>query len=379
MKTAQMRTWAEVSLENIEHNYRDIRGTLPSGCRYMAVVKANAYGHGAAPVAARFAAAGADYLGVACLEEAAQLRQAGLTLPILILGYTSPRQAAELVTLDITQTVVDETQGRALSQALQGAGQRLKIHLKLDTGMGRLGFPTWDDAALEAARRVRTLPGLEAEGVFTHFAVSDEPDKDYTAEQLARFTAALGALEAGGGRFEIRHCANSGAVINYIGDLDKADCADMVRVGLAGYGLYPGAEHGSVDLRPAMRLCTRVAAVTKHRAGDTISYGRTFTAARDMRLAVLPIGYADGLHRVLSSKLEILLGGVRVKQVGRICMDMCMVDITDGPDVSVGDVATVFGGPALPVEEQAEKAGTISYELVCAVSPRVRRVYTDWK
>ena len=372
MKDTQKRTWAEVSLRHIEHNYRELRAKLPDGCRYMAVVKADAYGHGAVPVARRLEDAGADYLAVACLEEAAALRQADITRPLMILGYTPPGYASALAALDVTQAVVCEEQGRALSHALTG-GERLKIHLKLDTGMGRLGFPVHDEASMAAAARVLTLERLEPEGVFTHFAVSDEPEKSYTREQLTRFLAAVRTLEAGRSRFEIRHCANSAAVINYA----EAAGLDMARVGLAGYGLYPGPARGGVALIPAMTLYSRVAAVTEHRAGDTISYGQTYTAPRDCRLAVLPIGYADGLHRVLSGKMDVLIHGRRAGQVGRICMDMCMIDVTDLPETQVGDVATVFGSGELPVEEQAQKAGTISYELVCAVSGRVPRVYSD--
>jgi alanine racemase len=373
MLETQMRTWAEVSLGNIEHNYREIRRFLPEGCRFLGVVKADAYGHGAVEVARRLTEAGADYLGVACLDEAVQLRREGLRLPILILGHTPPPFADRLAELDLTQAVESGEQGLALAESL-GGGKMLKIHLKLDTGMGRLGFLSDTDRDLQDAVRVMKSPKLIPEGVFTHFAVSDEPESSYTAEQFGRFTAAVQRLEESSGcRFLLRHCANSGAVINY-----RETCMDMVRPGLLTYGLYPAAERGGLDLRPAMELKARISAVTRHKKGDTISYGRIFTAERDCMLAVIPVGYADGLHRVLSGKMDFLIHGTRVPQVGRICMDMCMADVTGLPEVVAGDVATVFGssdGAVLPVEEQARKAGTISYELVCAVSGRVPRVY----
>ena len=215
------------------------------------------------------------------------------------------------------------------------------------------------------------LPGLETEGVFTHFAVSDTPGgEEYTQRQFDLFLAAAKELERRSGRtIPLRHCANSGAVVNY-----PEMALDMVRPGLLLYGLYPGAERGGLDLIPAMQLKSRVCDLTHHHRGDTISYGRTFTCDRDLTLAVIPDGYADGLLRSLSGKMEVLLRGQRVRQVGRICMDMCMLDVTDIPDVRVGDVATIFGRD-ITASEQAEKAGTIPYELLCAMSQRVPRVY----
>ena len=224
------------------------------------------------------------------------------------------------------------------------------------------------------ADAIRTLPGLDPEGIFTHFAVSDMDGADYeayTREQFGVFTHVLDALAAKGRTFRIRHCANSGAVINY-----PEMHLDMVRPGLLLYGVFPAKETAGLDLRPAMSLYSRVSDVTHHHKGDTISYGRTFTCPRDMRLAVLPVGYADGLLRSLSGKGDVLLHGQRAPQVGRICMDMCMVDVTDIPEVQPGDVATIFGRD-LSVAEQADKAGTIPYELLCAMSQRVQRVYID--
>jgi alanine racemase len=238
--------------------------------------------------------------------------------------------------------------------------------------MGRTGFRADDDAALEQLCRAVTMPNFVPEGIFTHFAVSDEFGDSFTQEQFSRFLRTVTAAESKSGvHFEIRHCTNSGAMVNY-----EEMYLDMVRPGVALYGCYPAQERGKLDLIPAMELKTRIAVITEHRAGDTISYGRTYTVPHDMRVAVIQIGYADGLHRVLSNKIEVLICGKRAKQIGRICMDMCMVDITDIPEAKEGDVAVIFGRD-LPIEEQAEKAGTISYELLCGVSPRVPRVYID--
>ena len=376
MELLTSRTWAEISLSALRGNAAALIAALPESSSLLGVVKADAYGHGAVRCAAALHEAGCRYLAVACAAEALELRAAGETLPILILGAADAGRAAELAEHAVTVAVESEEKARAVSAALL-PGQRLKIHIKLDTGMGRLGFPASDPAALDAAARAMALPGLEPEGIFTHFAVSDtKGGEEYTRTQFRLFTGAADALEQRwGGKFAIRHCANSGGVLFFRGE---GMCLDMVRPGLLTYGVYPDERNGGVELTPVMSLKTRVAAITRHKKGDTISYGRTWTADRDTTLAVLPIGYADGLHRCLSGRMEVLLNGRRAPQVGRICMDMCMVDVTDLPGVVCGDVATVFGagtdgGPT--AAELAEIAGTIPYELLCAVSPRVPRIY----
>ena len=364
------RTWAEVSLGAIEHNYRAMRAELPDGCKFLGVVKANAYGHGAIPVSRRLADLGCDYLAVACLDEARELRQAGIGLPVLILGHTPPEYAPELAELDVTQAVGSLEAASALNAALEGTGRTLKVHLKLETGMGRTGFRVFGDwKALPAATAVR-MPHLHAEGVFTHFCVSDgeEDVRDFTCTQLERFRTAIDAIETRSGhRFAIRHCTNSGAMHAF-----PETYMDMVRPGVSLYGMYPGPVRDRIELVPAMTLMTRVAYVERHEPGDTVSYGRTFTVERPSELAVLPIGYADGLHRVLSNKLRVLVNGRVVPQVGRICMDMCMADVT-GLGVKPGDEVQIFGRD-MPIDDVADLAGTIHYELTCAVSPRVPRV-----
>ena len=373
MKLETMRTWAEISLGNLEHNYRALRACAPHS-RFLGVVKANAYGHGAVPVARKLEELGADYLAVACLNEAMELRQAGIRMPILILGATPEELAGLVVDYDVTQTVFTPVLAQALSQAAGERGKRARIHVKVDTGMSRLGLLDHDPRqAARAVEELCALPHLEAEGIFTHFANADG-DEAYTMLQFTRFLDTLAELEETYQRkFEIRHCAASGAVLNY-----PCTHLDMVRPGVALYGHAPDpgcAGLDELDLRPAMTLKSRVAAV-RDLPGDTpVSYGCTQRVGpRGGRVAVLPIGYADGLHRVLSGKGNVWLGGERRPILGRVCMDMCMVALEDGSQVKAGDEAEIFGAH-LPVEESAALAGTIQYELLCAVSARVPRVY----
>ena len=373
------RTWAEISLGNLEHNYRALRACAPNS-RFLATVKANAYGHGAVPMAGRLAELGADYLAVACLDEAAVLRRAGIKAPVLILGYTPPELAAEVVELDVTQTVFTPELAKALSDAAGAAGKRAKIHLKADTGMSRLGVlcQNPEQAAADIAA-LCALPHLEPEGVFTHFAVSDEEGEDSEAYTMLQFTRFLDVLEelrsAHGLEFEIRHCANSGAVLKY-----PCTHLDMVRPGIALYGCYPDPSCQGLDgpgLRAVMSLYSRVAAVRDLPADTPVSYGRTAEfGGSGGQIAILPIGYADGLHRALSNESSVWLDGECRPIMGRICMDMCMIGLNEAARIRPGDVAEVFG-ENLPVEWQARTAGTISYELLCAVAPRVPRIYRE--
>ena len=375
MLEEEKRTWADVKLSAIGHNYHSMRAKLPRDCKFMGVVKADAYGHGAVQIARYLETIHCDYLGVACLDEAQELRNAGSKLPILILGTTPAEYADRLIKLNVTQTVGTLELAKEYSERISKLGETLKIHIKLETGMGRQGFDVKAGDVSEVISALE-LPGLEAEGVYTHLAVSDEPEKDdYTRRQFEIFLASIEKIEKVSGKhFSIRHCANSGAMINY-----PEMYLDMVRPGLALYGMFPNGEKDKMDLVPAMELKSRIFAVSEHETGDCISYGCTFTADKKMRAAILPIGYADGLHRILSGKIDVLIHGKRCRQIGRICMDMCMVDVSDIPDVKPGDIATIFGYDGeqeiISVEELAEKAGTISYEMVCAVSQRVPRVY----
>ena len=375
MKQTQTRTWTEIDLSDLEHNYRALRAMLPQGCRFLGVVKADAYGHGAVPVARRLEQLGAEYLAVACLDEASELRQAGITTPILILGYTPTERAEALLEQGLTQTVYDVEMAEALSQAAVAAGKTLKIHIKADTGMSRLGWLCSGEVlepAVESITQVCALPGLEAEGIYTHFANADG-DEDYTMLQFTRFLDLLEALKNQGITFSIRHCAASAAVLNF-----PCTYLDMVRPGIALYGHYPDPSCEGLDgpgLRPVMTLKTRVASVKTVPAGTPVSYGCTHVLDRETKLAALTIGYADGLPRLCSDRLEVLIHGQKAPIVGRICMDMCMADVT-GLEVAPGDEVEVFG-KHLPIEDLAALAGTIQYELLCAVSPRVHRAYLE--
>lgn len=373
MEQAQMRTWAEIDLDALAHNYRALRSNLEPGCRFVGVVKANAYGHGAVPVAKKLEELGAEYLAVACLDEAVELRQADIHAPILILGGTPGQFAPELLRYDITQTVFDLSTAKEYSAAAQKAGKPLKVHIKADTGMGRLGFVGED--RVEEIKAVCALPGLDCEGLFTHFSDADGSE-EYTMGQFTDFLDLRGELEKAGVTFKINHCAASAAMLHY-----PCTHLDMVRPGIALYGHYPDEDSVGLDgpgLIPVMTLKTRVAAVRTLPAGSSISYGRTHVLGRESRLAVLPIGYADGLHRGLSNRMEVAFPSGRAVIVGRICMDLCMADVTGLPQVKPGDVAEVFG-KTLPVEDKAETLGTISYECLTSVSRRVPRTFGNGK
>lgn len=373
MERQKKRTWAEISLKNLEHNVKNMQAQLPEGCKYLGVVKANAYGHGVIPVAKRLEEIGVEYLAVACYDEAAELREAGIKAQILILGPSPAYLAKDIVALgNVVQGVGSLSLAQALSAQLEDTDLVLPVHMKLDTGMCRTGFSVQQEEGLKGAKAALELNHLDFQGVFTHFAVSDEAGDDFTAYQYHAFLRAVAMLEDHKGEpFALRHCTNSGAMVNYPGTY-----MDLVRPGIAQYGLYPAAEHGRLELKPVMKLMTRVAEITDHIEGDTVSYGRTYTCEDNCRFAVLSIGYADGLHRALSGKMEVVIRGQKAKQCGRICMDMCMVDITDLPEVQVGDEVEIFGD-LQSVDTLAELAGTISYELLCAVSPRVPRIYVD--
>lgn len=367
-----IRTWVEISLSALEHNYREILDHLPDSCEIMGICKANSYGHGAVRVAQLLHQLGCRWIAVNNYDEAEELRAAGVGTEILLLSPQPANIAVDLAELDVTQSISSLDYAERLNRHLAGTKYRLKAHLKLETGMGRTGFDATDDSYLSEMLSAMELTHLDVTGVFTHMAVSDEPGNPFNDLQFDRFESVCNVLEAQNDReFRYRHCANSCAVINY-----PKMYLDMVRPGLLLYGQYLGNNTNGFDLLPAMQLKSRICEITEHKKGDTISYGRTFTCDRDMRLAVIPTGYADGLLRSLSGRIEVKVRGYRVHQVGRICMDMCMIDITDYPDVKVGDVATVFGKDSTATE-QAALAGTISYEMLCAVSQRVPRVYVD--
>lgn len=377
---AQMkRTWAEVDFDKLAHNYHALRGLAPAGTKYLGLVKADAYGHGAVPVAKKLEELGADYLGVACLDEAIEVREAGVKTPILILGCTSSIYAAELVKYNITQACYDLEYAKELSAGAQKAGGTITVHIQCDTGMTRLGFMCHEDTMEKSASEIIEavkLPGLKAEGIFTHFSDSDGSE-EYTMLQFGRFQDIIQRVRDLGYEFEIRHCANSAATLLY-----PATYLDMIRPGIVQFGHFPDAkmDHALCDLVPVLELKSRVATVRDVPANTPVSYGRTNTLTRPSRLAVIPVGYGDGFCLGFSNKLTVLINGKKLPIVGRICMDMCMVDVTDAPDVKEGDVAILYGSDGTndqPVEAGAEIMNTISYELLCVLTKRIPRIYLN--
>ena len=374
------RTWADISLDNLNFNYRALRGKLPSSCRFLGVVKADAYGHGAVPVSRHLNELGAEYLAVSNIEEALQLRRGGIRGPVLILGYTPPFYAQDLAGMNLRQEVHSLEYARQLNERLSGTGRRLRVHLKLDTGMSRLGFFAYDcEKTLDEIKEVARLPQLLIEGAFTHFPAADSTapeDAAFTKLQFERFMQMLSALKGCGIEPQIRHCCNSGASILY-----PEYCLDMIRPGIATYGVLPSPDvAGKIELRPVMSLRTTIFQLRDYAPGISISYGRAYTTPAPQRIAVVGIGYADGLSRSFSGNISFLLHGKRVPQVGRICMDMCMVDVTGVPEAKVGDVVTVFGedsGEAIPVEALSDRLGTIPYEVLCGINKRIPRIYLD--
>ena len=365
MESTLKRTWAEISLDNLTHNFETIRRQVGPKAKLLGVVKADAYGHGAVRVAKHLERLGAGYLAVSNLDECEELRVNGITLPILMLGFTPADQAGRILKNDMTQAVPNLAIAEAYSSAAVHAGGTMKVHIKLDTGMGRLGFQCDDahfDASLRDILKILALPGLDVEGVFTHFCVSDEAADEcveFTKVQHNRFLRMIDAVETQGNfRFRLHHCCNAGGIASY-----PEWAWDMVRCGIILYGM-----------KPVMTVKTTVSTIKDFDPDTSISYGRQFFTTRPSRIAVLPIGYADGLFRALSGKLRVLTPYGEAQQVGRICMDMCMIDVTDLPQLKVGDEIEVFGEHQL-IETAAKQCGTISYELLCAVSKRVPRYY----
>jgi alanine racemase len=378
--------WAEIDLSALAHNVGQLRRATRPGARLMVAVKADAYGHGAVPVARRALESGADALGVARLPEALALREAGIQAPILVFGYTPPAQTEAVVANDLIQTVYDPQTARAYDNAARQCKGRMRIHLKVDTGMGRLGMlpddrrcppndPGAATAAVEEARVIAALSNLNLEGIFTHFASSDSADKSYTQWQFENFRNFLSRLQQAGLTVSVRHAANSGAII----DLPQTHL-DMVRAGISLYGLYPSEEvdRGRIDLKPVLSLKARIIHLKCVPAGTSISYGMTFTTTRPTVIATVPIGYADGYSRLLSNRGRMLVRGRRAPIVGRVCMDLTMLDVGHIDAVAVEDEVVAIGrqeGEEISADEIAAQVGTINYEVTAALTGRVPRVF----
>lgn len=369
------RTWAEIDLDALEHNYQVARKIIGDQVKYLGVVKADAYGHGALQVARKLESLGADYLAVSSLDEARELRHGGIEMPVLILGHTPPEMVPQLIEYHITQAVSNIRKAREYSAEAVKNGGKLRIHIKVDTGMSRLGFLVRGQhfaEGVDAIAEACGLPGLMPEGIFTHFATSDMDGAEheaYTRDQFAVFTKVLQALEVRGRTFAIRHCANTGALARY-----PETYLDMVRPGIALYGMGDDAER--LGLRPVMTLKSNISTIKIYEPDTDISYGRTYRTQAKARIGVLPIGYADGLFRGLSNCLSVVAAGGQAPIRGRICMDMTMIDLTDLPEVEVGDEVELFGRNQT-ADAVAAMLNTIPYELTCAVSKRVPRVYLE--
>ena len=373
-------TTAHIDLGALRHNLAQVR-RLAGDREVIAIVKADAYGHGSVPVARALAAEGVTRFGVALVEEGRALREAGIRGEVLVLGGFVEDQAAEIVELGLTATIFHAGHADALNEAARRAGRAAPVHVKIDTGMGRLGFSP--DAAPDAVAALARCAFLRLEGLMTHFADADLADPAYAREQVARFDAVAETVRRAGVHIPIRHAANSAAVMAASSwrSAMGGPLYDAVRPGLMLYGARPGPAVGAgVDLRPVLSLTTRILLLKRVPPGTPISYGRTFVTRRESLIAVLPIGYADGYPRALSNAGRVLVRGRAAPVVGRVCMDLTMVDATDVPDAAEGDEAVVIGAQgaaAITVEEVAACAGTIAYEILCGIGPRVPRRYLD--
>lgn len=366
---------AKIDLDAIAHNMDAMRRNIDETTKIIAVIKTDGYGHGALPIARMLEAY--EYIwgyATATLDEAVQLRKGGIRKPILVLGCIFPDQFAEMIEYEIRMTVYQEERIRELSDLAVQMGKQAWIHIKLETGMSRLGFaPTKE--SVEEIKRVCALPNITAEGVFTHFAKADETDKAYTKMQLETFDRMVEEIEAAGVEIPYHHCSNSAGII----DIRRAN-KDLVRAGIAIYGLYPSEEVSkeAVELHPALSLISHIEYVKTIEAGTAVSYGGTFVAARKMRIATIPVGYGDGYPRSLSNKAYVLIHGKKAPIVGRVCMDQFMVDVTDIPEASFGDRVVLIGtdgDETITVEMLSQIADRFNYEFICDLGKRIPRVY----
>lgn len=379
MKDFLRRTWAQINLDAIENNIFQIRSLLRPGCLLCATVKADCYGHGYAFTASSMCEAGADWFSVSNLAEALQLRRSGITKPVLILGYTPPENVKELVYNDISQAVFSYDYAEALSYYAKKDNVTINAHIKVDTGMSRIGFRYQDSVedadVIDEIARVCTLEGINPEGIFTHFACVDTENGElFTRLQYELFCTCVDSLKQLGIEFSIRHCSNSAAILSF-----PEMNFDMVRAGLILYGHYPSKYvRRPIKLLPVMELKSVISMVKSVPAGTPFSYGGTAVSASDRVVATVPIGYADGYPRCASNKMYILVNGKKAPILGNVCMDQMIIDVTGIDGVKAGTQVTVFGsdnGAYLDVGEIAEKAGTINYEILCSLSRRVPRVY----
>lgn len=369
------RVYAKIDLDAIEHNINILKKKLSGKAKLLLVVKADAYGHGACEVS-RELEQSADYFGVAEINEALELRKSGIKKPILILGYTAPQFFECAIENDITLTMFQLESIKELSKTAQKLSKFAKVHFAVDTGMSRIGWDVSEKSADEAAEAFR-LPYIETEGIFSHFATADEEDSSFSEVQKAEFERFLALLEKRGVNIPVKHFNNSAGTLKF------TEAYDMVRAGIVMYGLYPSVQiknacQNDYPLIPAMEFITHISHIKTLPAGKSVSYGATFTSERDMLVATLPVGYADGYPRALSGKGEVLIHGQRCPILGRVCMDQMMVDISEVPEAKIGEAATLVGkngGDFISAEEVANAAYSFNYEFICGISRRVPRVY----
>lgn len=371
------RSWAEIDLSALKHNFEYASKRI--GRKVICVLKADAYGHGAVECGLYLQKCGAYMFAVAALTEAVAMRKSGITIPIMILGYTSPEYAEILSDFDIEQAIVDEEHAVAMNKAAAKLNKKVKVHIALDTGMSRIGIYAQKNhtAAADAAERIYRMSNLDVVGMFTHFAAADEPEQtEYTMFQYRNFSIVYNRLIERGIRIKNCHVSNSAAILN------SPIHFDSIRLGISLYGMYPDSKPvKDGPLKPVMSLKARVTQTRTLPQGATISYGRTFTTRRTTHTAVISAGYADGFSRRLSNKATVTINGKRYPQIGRICMDVCMADVTDGYDepggVRAGDEVTIIGDGGMSAEEAAQIVGTINYELTCLITNRVKRIYVN--
>lgn len=368
-------SWLEIDLDSLAHNMKEIRKIVRQESLITAVVKANAYGHGAVESSKVFLANGGDRLAVASLEEAIELRQHGIQAPIMVLGYTPESRYQEVLEHNIIQTIYSYSSAKCLSEKAGRVNKKALIHIKIDTGMGRIGYLP-GSASIEEIVRIANLANIEIEGVFTHFATSDERDKSFTRLQYDRFMDMVDGLEEEGLDIAIKHVSNSAAII----DLPEYNL-DMVRAGIILYGLYPSneVEKSRIKLRPAMTLKSRISNIKIVAKDYGISYGQVFKTREESKIATIPLGYADGYPRLLTGQGQAFVNGELVDLVGRICMDQLMLDVSKVEDISLGDEVILFGNgiQGLAIDDMAEKLTTINYEIVCMMGRRLPRVYME--
>ncbi|MBO5060410.1 MAG: alanine racemase [Clostridia bacterium] len=370
------RTWAEINIDALKYNVKNIRKITNPNARLMAVVKADAYGHGYRECCKALLDSGVDCLAVAIVDEAKELRRAGFDVPILVLGAALADEANDIVEYDIMPNVYNYEFAKCLSDVAKRQRKTVKIHLKIDTGMSRLGFACGEanTEVIEEIIKISQLPNVEIDGIFSHLACADEADTEYTHLQLDRFLKLVCELEKIGIKIPCKHIANSAAIMMY-----PEAHLDMVRAGVILYGYYPSCEvdKSRLSIKPVMTLKSRVTQVKTVEAGMGVSYGKTYITDKKTKIATIPIGYADGYPRCLSHKAAVETGGRLCSVIGRICMDQCMIDVTNVNNINIGDEVIIYGDDKITADDVAGWMNTINYEVLCLVSKRIPRIYKE--